>query len=140
MPLFALANAGVSLGDASLSGDSLFLFAGVAVGLVVGKPLGILAFSWLSTQLGLAALPRGITWPQVSVVGVVAGIGFTMSIFIASLAFAAGPDLETSKVSILAGSAVAAVLAYGLGRIVLPTTLPEGTAATTAEAESSTAS
>ncbi|HEX2882207.1 MAG TPA: Na+/H+ antiporter NhaA, partial [Polyangiaceae bacterium] len=122
MPLFALANAGVSMGDASLSGDSLFVFLGVSVGLVIGKPVGILVFSWLATQLGLAALPRGVTWPQVAVVGVVAGIGFTMSIFIAALAFQPGANLETSKVSILGGSAIAALFAYGLGRIVLPTT------------------
>jgi NhaA family Na+:H+ antiporter len=140
MPLFALANAGVSMNDASLSGDSLFVFVGVGLGLVIGKPIGILAFSWLSTRLGLAALPRGVTWPQLTVVGVVAGIGFTMSIFIAALAFPAGANLETSKVSILAGSAIAAVLAYGLGRIVLPTTLPEGAAATFEEAEASTES
>jgi NhaA family Na+:H+ antiporter len=140
MPLFALANAGVSMNDASLSGDSLFVFVGVGLGLVIGKPIGILAFSWLSTRLGLAALPRGVTWPQVMVVGVVAGIGFTMSIFIAALAFPAGANLETSKVSILAGSAIAAVLAYGLGRIVLPTTLLAGTAATSEEAEASTES
>jgi NhaA family Na+:H+ antiporter len=138
MPLFALANAGVSMGDASLSGDSLFVFLGVGLGLVVGKPVGILLVSWLATQSGLATLPRGVAWPQVAVVGVVAGIGFTMSIFIAALAFPAGANLETSKVSILAGSAVAALFAYGLGRIVLPTTLPEGTAATSAEAEAST--
>lgn len=140
MPLFALANAGVSLGDASLSGNSLFVFLGISVGLVIGKPVGILVFSWLAIRFGLAALPRGVTWPQVAVVGVVAGIGFTMSIFIAALAFPAGANLETSKVSILAGSAVAAVVAYGLGRIVLPTTLTEGTAATSAEAEASTES
>ena len=65
MPLFALANAGVSLGDASFSGESLLVFLGVGGGLVLGKPLGILGFSWLATRLGLAALPRGITWPQV---------------------------------------------------------------------------
>jgi NhaA family Na+:H+ antiporter len=138
MPLFALANAGVSLGDASFSGEALLVFSGVSVGLVLGKPLGILTFSWLATRLGMAALPRGVTWPQVGVVGVVAGIGFTMSIFIAALAFPTGTNLETSKVGILLGSGVAAVLAFGLGRVVLPASPPTGAAATAAEAEAST--
>jgi NhaA family Na+:H+ antiporter len=140
MPLFALANAGVSLGDASFSGESLLVFLGVGIGLALGKPVGILAFSWITTRLGIAALPRGVTWLQVGVVGVVAGIGFTMSIFIAALAFPAGTNLETSKVGILIGSGVAAVLAYGLGRIVLPSSPPAGEAATAAEAEASTTS
>jgi Na+:H+ antiporter, NhaA family len=138
MPLFALANAGVSLDNASFTGESLLVFLGVAFGLVIGKPLGILAFSWLATRLRIAALPRGITWPQVGVVGLVAGIGFTMSIFIAALAFPTGTNLETSKVGILIGSGIAAALAYGLGRMVLPSTSPAGAPATPAEAEAST--
>lgn len=135
MPLFALANAGVSLGDVSFSGDSRLVFAGVGVGLVIGKPVGILAFSWLATRLSIAALPRGITWSQVSVVGVVAGIGFTMSIFIAALAFPGGTNLETAKVGILIGSGAAAVLAYALGRIALPRSSPAGAAATRGRSE-----
>jgi NhaA family Na+:H+ antiporter len=140
MPLFALANAGVSLGDASLSGEPLLVFLGVGVGLVLGKPIGILAFSWLATRLGMAALPRGVTWPQVGVVGFVAGIGFTMSIFIAALAFPPGTNLETSKVGILLGSGMAAVLAFGLGRIVLRASSAAVAAASEAEAEASTTS
>jgi NhaA family Na+:H+ antiporter len=139
MPLFALANAGVSLGDASLSGDSLLVFAGVSGGLVVGKPVGVVGFSWLATRLGLAILPRGVTWPHVTVVGVVAGIGFTMSIFIASLAFPAGTDLETAKIGVLVGSGLAALFAFVLGRMILPSTAPAG-ALTAAEAEASTTS
>ena len=93
MPLFALANAGVVARRRVVSTESPFrVLLGVAVGLVLGKPLGILAFSWLATRLGVAALPRGVTWPQVGVVGVVAGIGFTMSIFIAQLAFPTGAN------------------------------------------------
>jgi NhaA family Na+:H+ antiporter len=137
MPLFALANAGVSLGDASLTGDSLVVFFGVVVGLVVGKPLGILAFSFIATHLGLAALPRGVGWSHISVVGVVAGIGFTMSIFIASLAFPSGASLETAKLGILIGSAVAATFAYLLGRLVLPAKPADGAATTDAQAEAS---
>jgi NhaA family Na+:H+ antiporter len=128
MPLFALANAGVYLGEASFAGDPLLVFVGICAGLVLGKPVGVLAFSFLATRLGLAVLPRGVTWPQVTVVGVVAGVGFTMSIFIASLAFPSGTNLETAKVGILVGSAVGAVLAYGLGRAVLPSSSPNGSA------------
>jgi NhaA family Na+:H+ antiporter len=133
MPLFALANAGVSVGDASFAREPLLVFLGVTVGLVLGKPLGILGFSWLATRFGLAALPRGVTWPQVVVVGLVAGIGFTMSIFIAALAFREGTNLETSKVGILTSSGIAAVLTYGVGRMVLSSGSAGGHAA---EAES----
>jgi NhaA family Na+:H+ antiporter len=140
MPLFALANAGVALGEASFSGESLLVLLGVGGGLVVGKPVGILGFSWLATRVGLAALPRGITWPQIVLVGIVAGIGFTMSIFIAALAFPAGANLETSKVGILIGSGIAALLAYGLGRAILPASSPAGAAPTARAAEESTVS
>jgi NhaA family Na+:H+ antiporter len=138
MPLFALANAGVSLGDASFSGEPLLVFLGVSVGLVLGKPVGIVAISWLAQRLGIAALPRGITWPQVGLVGVVAGIGFTMSIFIAQLAFDRGANLETAKFGILVASGLAAVLAYGMGRMILPVKPVAGAATTAAEAEAST--
>jgi NhaA family Na+:H+ antiporter len=121
MPLFALANAGVALGDAKFSGEPMLAFLGIAAGLVIGKPLGVIAFSWVAARVGVAALPTGVTWLQVGLVGVVAGIGFTMSIFISQLAFGAGETLETSKVAILIASGLAAVLAYGLGRIVLST-------------------
>jgi len=139
MPLFALANAGVSLGDASFSSESLRVLLGVGVGLVVGKPLGIMAFAWLAARAGLATLPRGVTWPRLAIVGVAAGIGFTMSIFIAALAFPAGAHLETAKVGILIASGLSAVLAYGLGRALLPAGAPADAAPTAAEAEASTA-
>jgi NhaA family Na+:H+ antiporter len=126
MPLFALANAGVVLGNASFAGESRFVLLGVGVGLVLGKPLGILGVSWLATKLRLAALSPAITWPQMAIVGAVAGIGFTMSIFIAALAFPSGRNLETAKLGILLGSAIAAVAGYGLGRIILPPSSPAG--------------
>ncbi|HSL72076.1 MAG TPA: Na+/H+ antiporter NhaA, partial [Longimicrobiales bacterium] len=138
MPLFALANAGVSLGDAALAGEPLLVFLGISIGLVLGKPLGILGFSWLTTRLGLAVLPRGIGWRHIAMVGVVAGIGFTMSIFIAGLAFQAGTIIETAKIGVLVGSGVAALLGYGLGLIILRVHAEPGSAATEAEAEAST--
>jgi NhaA family Na+:H+ antiporter len=130
MPLFAFANAGVSLGSASFKNESLFVFLGVSIGLVLGKPVGILCFSWLAQRLGLAALPKGVGWAELGVVGIVAGIGFTMATFIAQLAFPAGANLETAKLAILIGSVVAALAGYFLGRAVLPQRAP-------AEAESS---
>jgi Na+:H+ antiporter, NhaA family len=138
MPLFALANAGVPLGEASFTGDSLWVFLGVSLGLGLGKPLGILGLSWLCVRLGLAALPRGISWPQVGLVGLVGGIGFTMALFIAQLAFPAGALLETAKLAILTASAAAAVVAYALGRLLLPATASHAGAPTAAEAEAST--
>lgn len=119
MPLFALANAGVSLGATEVSGPSARLMVGVVAGLVLGKPLGILAASWLTTRVGLAKLPRGTSWGAFAVLGMVAGIGFTMAIFIATLAFSDAQDVEVAKLGVLLGSAVAAALAYGFGRVVL---------------------
>ena len=119
MPLFAFANAGVQLGSASFEGDGTRVFLGIVVGLVVGKPLGILGLSWLLERARLVALPTGVRWPQVSLVGCVAGIGFTMALFIAQLAFPKGPLLETAKLAILVGSGLAAALALMGARLVL---------------------
>ena len=120
MPLFALANAGVPLGSASFSGDGLAVFAGVGLGLVAGKLVGIVAFAGLAVRAGLAALPTGVGWPGVTVVGLVGGIGFTMALFIADLALPPGPVLETAKLAILGGSLLAAVVALLVGRVALP--------------------
>jgi NhaA family Na+:H+ antiporter len=119
MPLFALANAGVSLGSASFTGAGRAAFAGVALGLVVGKPVGVLAVSWLATRLRLCALPPQMRWREVLVLGMVAGIGFTMSLFVAGLAIADPPLLETVKLSVLCGSALSAALGLAAGRFLL---------------------
>lgn len=137
MPLFALANAGVSLGRLNLEGDGWRVFVGVVGGLVVGKALGVLGAARVCAALGIVLLPRGVGWRDVSVVGTVAGIGFTMALFVAQLAFPAGPLLETAKLAILSASGIAGVLGYGLGRMVLPTSRSEG-AKTLVEAETST--
>jgi NhaA family Na+:H+ antiporter len=88
----------------------------VIAGLVLGKPLAILAFSVLAVKLGLARLPAGVNWKIMVCGGCLAGVGFTMSLFIAALAL---PDelLEAGKIGILAGSAVSALLGYGMLRI-----------------------
>jgi NhaA family Na+:H+ antiporter len=117
MPLFALANAGVVLGGAELSGDSLWLFAGIVAGLALGKPLGIVAASLGASRLGLATRSAEMTRPGLLLVGIVGGIGFTMSLFIAQLAFPPGPYLDTAKLAILAGSSVAIVTGLVVGLV-----------------------
>lgn len=139
MPVFALANAGVPLGSATLDGDGLRVFLGVGLGLAIGKPIGVLVASRALVALGAGALPSGVAWKAVSVVGAVAGIGFTMALFVAQLALPPGPLLETAKLGILAGSAVSAIAGFIVGRIVLRGALPEDCAKTDAEAEASTA-
>jgi NhaA family Na+:H+ antiporter len=139
MPLFALANAGVPLGAASFEGDALHAFGGVFLGLAAGKPLGVLGFSWLAVKLRAAALPRGVDFAQVSLVGALAGIGFTMALFIAQLAFPPGAAaLETAKLAILSASGLSAVLGYFLGRLILPKTVPLDAAQDELQAEQST--
>lgn len=109
MPVFALANAGVTLGSASFEGDGMRVFQGVVLGLAIGKPAGIVGLSWAMRQAGLVTLPA---WSQIGVVGAVAGIGFTMALFVAQLAFPPGALLETAKLAILVGSALAAVIGF----------------------------
>jgi NhaA family Na+:H+ antiporter len=120
MPVFALANAGVRLDAARLSGGGATVLIGVVVGLVVGKPVGIMALSWLAVRSGLAALPAGVRWSGVLVVGLVAGIGFTMALFIATLAFPPGPLIEVAKLGILMASLLAGAIGLTVGRFLLP--------------------
>lgn len=110
MPLFALANAGVVV---TASGFSDPVALAVGVGLLVGKPLGIVLFSFIAVRAGIAALPTGVGWRHMIGAGFLAGIGFTMALFIAGLAIA-GPSLDAAKVGILAGSAVAATIGMSL--------------------------
>lgn len=138
MPVFALANAGVALGSLEFGGDGWRVFAGVSLGLLVGKTVGVYAAARLAGQSGLAVVPRGVSWSGVSVVGVVAGIGFTMALFIAQLAFPPGPALETAKLAILSGSALAGVLGLLVGRAVLRPGAAAGAARSPGEAEAST--
>jgi NhaA family Na+:H+ antiporter len=124
MPLFALANAGVPLpGDpAATVADPVTL--GVLAGLVAGKPVGITAVALLATRTGLAVLPDGVSWRQVAGAAVLGGIGFTMSLFIATLAFADAALLDAAKLGILGASLVA-----GLGGWLLLRTAPTPVAA-----------
>ncbi|WP_280283109.1 Na+/H+ antiporter NhaA [Pseudomonas sp. BN415] len=119
MPLFALANAGVSLDGVDLGeAGSLAVLSGVALALVVGKPLGVLCTSWLMVRLGWCSLPPGMTWPWMALIGCLAGIGFTMSIFIANLAFTQQDLLSAAKLGVLAASVVAGVIGLAYGRVL----------------------
>jgi NhaA family Na+:H+ antiporter len=120
MPVFALANAGVALDQGSTGQAASSVVIAVAVGLVVGKPLGVLLACWLSLRLGLATLPPGIGLRQLLVLGVVAGVGFTMALFIAQLAFPSGELLRAAKWGVVTGSAIAAAAALLLGHLLLP--------------------
>jgi NhaA family Na+:H+ antiporter len=113
VPIFALANAGVGLGGNLAEALTNPVSLGILAGLVLGKPLGVTLFSWLAVRLGIADLPFDVTWSQLFAASWLAGIGFTMSLFIASSAFA-GALLDTAKVSILAASLVAGGIGFGL--------------------------
>lgn len=118
VPLFALANAGVHFSGVDFAEDGAWLiFLGVSGGLLVGKPLGVLGFCWLGAKLNLVDIPRDIGYRGLLVVGTVAGIGFTMAIFIAELAFNTAGHLAIAKTAILGASALAAVGAVIMGRV-----------------------
>jgi NhaA family Na+:H+ antiporter len=115
MPLFALANAGVSF-----SGDLGKIVAqpitlGIVIGLLLGKPIGVTLASWLAVRLGLASLPENVSWKHIHGAGWLAGIGFTMSLFIAGLAFTADEQLTAAKV----GPLIASVFAGLIGSAIL---------------------
>lgn len=139
MPLFALANAGVSLSGLQLDAASWHVASGVAVGLVIGKPVGVLTAIGLALRLRVGKLPAGLDLSHLIVLGVVAGVGFTMSLFIAQLAFHAdGTHLAAAKLGVLTASGAAAVLGLLLGRALLSSGEAEGAARSADEAESAT--
>ncbi|MNE40142.1 Na(+)/H(+) antiporter NhaA [compost metagenome] len=122
LPLFAFANAGVSLDGIGMSALLSPVPLGIMLGLFVGKPLGVFTISWLAVKLGIAQLPNGVNFKQIFAVSILCGIGFTMSMFIASLAFEhGGLDYGSySRLGILVGSTLAAVVGYLALRISLP--------------------
>jgi NhaA family Na+:H+ antiporter len=113
LPLFALANAGVTF-SSGVWGELLtsHIAWGVVLGLVLGKPLGIIGFAKAAQVAGLARVPDGVSWKQLAAVGLLAGIGFTVSIFISSLAFDDPLHLVEAKTAVLIASLVAGVLGY----------------------------
>lgn len=121
MPAFAFANAGIDFqGISFAAGPQTMLVAGVACALVVGKPLGIVLTALGALRLRLVTLPRGVTARGILTVGCLGGIGFTMSIFIAGLAFTDAALLAAAKLGILIGSACAAAVGISIGRALLP--------------------
>jgi NhaA family Na+:H+ antiporter len=118
MPLFAFANAGVNLKGLDF-GDTapLEICVGVVLGLVLGKPCGIVLAALVAMKLKIAELPEGMQWRELLLLGVLGGIGFTMSIFIASLAFVEPALLTAAKFGVLVGSALAGTLALILGNV-----------------------
>ncbi len=113
VPIFALANAGVALSADMISGAlSSPVTIGVVMGLVVGKPIGVLAAAWLAVRLGLAEFPRGVSASHMVGIGLLAGIGFTVSLFVNGLAFDDPALLDEGKVGILAASTFAGVVGF----------------------------
>ncbi|RXJ73792.1 Na+/H+ antiporter NhaA [Veronia nyctiphanis] len=122
LPIFAFANAGISLEGFSPDRLTGVLPLGIMLGLFIGKPLGIFTFSWLAVKLGIAQLPERVDFKQIFAVSILCGIGFTMSIFISSLAFVGVESsyITESRIGILIGSTVSALVGYFILRQVLP--------------------
>jgi len=122
--LFALANAGVHFDSRIADTISNPISLGIILGLVVGKPVGIALFSWLAIVAGRGALPQGVSWGQLIGAGCLAGIGFTMSLFITELAFRNPLLVAESKVGILAASLTAGIIGF----VILSRALPRSEA------------
>jgi len=113
VPLFALANAGVSVGG-GVVGDALTspVSHGVAIGLLLGKPVGIVLFTWLAIRAGISEMPRGVSWTQVLGLGMLAGIGFTVSLLVTSLGLGDTQAGTEARLGVLAASVIAGVVGY----------------------------
>jgi NhaA family Na+:H+ antiporter len=120
LPLFAFANAGVSLQGLSLAKLMEPIPLGIALGLFIGKPVGIFLTSWLAIASGLAAKPDSASWAQILGVGLLGGIGFTMSLFIGTLAFEGPEQAAQLRLGVLAGSLLSAIAGYALLRLSAP--------------------
>jgi NhaA family Na+:H+ antiporter len=116
LPLFAFANAGLSLSGVTVESFTHDVPMGIAVGLLLGKMLGVFGLTWLAVKIGIAALPQGANWGQVLGVAILCGIGFTMSLFVGSLAFVPGASeyAGMDRMGILTGSILAAVIGYAV--------------------------
>lgn len=125
LPLFALANAGVPFDNRILDTMSNPISLGIMLGLIVGKPVGIGLCAWIVVRSGRGALPEGVNWGQVIGAGCLAGIGFTMSLFVTELAFGDPSLVAVSKVGILAASLISGVLGYILLHRSLPQSTPD---------------
>ena len=121
LPLFALANAGLGLGDFTRDDLASAVPLGIAIGLVFGKPVGIVGAAVIARALGIARFPDGMDTKAMLGLGLLCGIGFTMSLFIGGLAFGgAGDAFASSVLGVLMASTVAAIVGYAWLRVVLP--------------------
>lgn len=113
LPIFAMANAGISVGSGWLQNLATPNSVGIAMGLILGKPLGVTLLCWIATRLGICRLPSDLNWAHVLGAGILGGIGFTMSIFITNLAFGSEDQLvNSSKMAILLASMAAGALGF----------------------------
>lgn len=112
MPVFALANAGVTIGEDFITSLTNPISIGIITGLFFGKQIGIFIFSWIAIKLKIAIKPKDVGWAKIYAAGILAGIGFTMSLFIANLAFSEASLLDTSKVGILSASLISGVIGF----------------------------
>lgn len=110
VPIFALANAGVSLAGLEFSAVLAPLPLGSALGLFLGKQIGIVGFAWMAAKTGISSLPEGISWRQLHGLSLIAGIGFTMSLFIGNLAFTGPEQIAAVKIGVLGGSILSAII------------------------------
>ncbi len=120
IPIFGFANAGVTVIGLEPSALLAPLPLGIALGLLIGKQVGIFGFAFLGVKLGVAQLPERVTWKQVYGMSLLAAIGFTMSLFIGNLAFADPATVDAVKLGVLSGSTIAAIAGYLILRAVLP--------------------
>jgi NhaA family Na+:H+ antiporter len=112
LPLFAFANAGVSLRGLQIADIFAPLPLGIALGLFLGKQMGVFGFTWLGVKTGLCRLPSSTSWAQIYGVACLTGIGFTMSLFIGTLAFDTGDQINAVRIGVLLGSALSATLGF----------------------------
>lgn len=120
LPIFAVANAGVELSSEAISDAATSsVTIGIVLGLLVGKIVGISLASWVAVRVGAGQLPDGMTWPHVIALGAVAGVGFTVSLFVTALAFGSSDLVGEAKVGVLAGSLVAAIVGVVVTRLAV---------------------
>ncbi|MEM7272271.1 MAG: Na+/H+ antiporter NhaA [Actinomycetota bacterium] len=135
VPVFALANTGVGIsGQALIDGLTSSVGLAIVAGLVIGKPLGITAAAWLAVKSGIAELPKQTTWAHVVGVGLLGGIGFTVSLFITDLAFDSQATVDNAKIAVLTASVLASAIGAGV-LLKAPSAVPGGEIATPDELE-----
>jgi NhaA family Na+:H+ antiporter len=120
LPIFAFANAGVSLAGLQVSDLFAPLALGIAAGRVIGKHIGVFGFMFIATKIGLARRPMGVSWLQLYGLACLTGIGFTMSLFIGNLAFVDPEQIETVKLGVISGSLISGVLGFLILRFAGP--------------------